>query len=417
VLASALVVLALVAGADPSQGAGPSQGGASVEARGAVARITLAERTPAVVIVAVPHGAAPRVPAAELVRAASLAFRAKTGLDVRGAEQAGLDPELASRCDRGRRLSCWLASLPVADRAGAKEPAIAAMLVVTVVPLEARDRVTMTLVDVARASDCRASITDGDEALEDCIWERSAKTEPTQLDDPRPEALARFFGDRIDVELAPMLDELRELAPYGRIELVSPTPGVELDVDGAPAGTLGAGTTILEDVRPGRRTLTLSRDGAITLVLPVHVARGRTSTAAVALVPLVAEPSTRPARVVFWTGAASTAAGVALGVWALARSASVTTTCLVAAPGAACESVGAPTFSGATDTRPSFDREGINPAGLSIPVVASGLTAAGAAWMTASLFEADDGVPWLPIVLGLGAGLAGASVAALLDPR
>lgn len=392
--------------------------------------LVLGERAPALLIVALPRGLAPSTPATELSRAAVTATRLHTGLDLRAAEQAGVDAETLSRCERGSRLSCWLAAArPDRGRASAPHPAeaeeraIAAILVINVLPIEpGRDRLALTLIDVERALACTSEPSTGDaestERVEDCIWERSARTAPAVIAAPEPEALVAFFGARLRGELAPLLDALGELAPFGRIALDAEAPGAELRVDGALAGTLDRGVTVIEAVRPGRRTLALSRPGFASLTVPVEVERARTATVSAALLPLTANDGLA-ARALLWTGAATAVAGAALGVWAIARSGAVHTTCLVATPDAPCTALGAPTFALSTDDAPTIDRERVNPAGLPMTVPAAGLLGAGAGWVAGTLFELDDpaGLPWRTLLVGFGVGALGAGAAALLDPR
>ncbi|MCK6551556.1 hypothetical protein L6R52_37335, partial [Myxococcota bacterium] len=256
------------------------------------ARIDVRERAPALVAITLPRSAEPSVSATELARAASAAFRAQTGLDLRSADELGLDADLASRCDRGARLSCWLSAVPAtraatSERRGPRRGEVTAIFVVGVVPLgDGRDRITATLVDVARAGACARDTHDGDEVIEDCIWERSAKTEPSVLERSTPDELVAFFTAQLDGALAPLVDDLGERAPFGRVELTTSTGGVDVELDGEPVGTLAAGATILEDVRPGRRTLTLSRSGAAPRVVVVDVRRAETATASAELLAL-----------------------------------------------------------------------------------------------------------------------------------
>ncbi len=375
------------------------------------ARLTIGERTPALVVVALPKGAAPATPATELTRAADVAFRERTGLDFRAPDQAGVDAERIARCDGPGRLACWV------ETARAGRDRLAAILVVTVLPVgDGRDRVALTLIDAERASLCRAEPSLGErearEAVEDCIFTGAART--------RPEVVGRadldaFFRRQIEDPLAPLLDRMGELAPFGRLEVETETPDVELWIDQSLRGTLSTGTTRVEELRAGRRMLAFRRPGFAPLVRPIHIERGATATAAATLISLEASPESR--RVVLYSGVAAAAVGAALGVYAIARASAVDSGCLATTPGATCPSLGAPRFGLSTDATPTTDRAAVND-GVPIPMVAAGVGFAGAGWaLSTLLLEDDGGFPWRELLIGVGAGAVAATVAVLADPR
>ncbi|MEQ8279696.1 MAG: hypothetical protein RMA76_04720 [Deltaproteobacteria bacterium] len=373
------------------------------------ARVGLAERTPALMVVALPKGAAPST---DLVRVADATFRAKTGLDVRPPAQAGVDAERLARCDGPARLACWV------DAARSGRERLAAIVAITVLPVgDGRDRLQLTLIDTERAAQCRAGPgvegREAREAIEDCIWSRSARTQPTVVD---ATGLPTFFEGSIDHELAPLLNAMNELAPFGRIEITIETPQVELWIDGTLRSTLAAGTTRVEEVRPGRRVLAFRRPGFTAETRPIHVERSRTATAAITLLPLGASPVAR--RVLTYSGLTAAAIGVSLGVYAIVRANAVDDACLAADEDAPCTPLGAPRFGLSTGDLPSSDRDAVNPGGISIPVVAAGIGLMGAGWAIATWWLDDDGgFPWVELLTGVGAGVAGATAAAVLDSR
>lgn len=389
--------------------------------------IVLGERSPALLIVALPRGSTPSTPPTELSRAATAAFRARTGLDLRAAEQLGLDGETLSRCDRGARLSCWVLSARPGDprpRGGSieRERPIAAILVLSVLPLSAgKDRISLTLVDTERALECRRAAGPDDpeavERVEDCIFESAAKSEPVVLGGGAPGELGAFFEGRISGELAPVLEHLGELEPFGEIAVDSSSDGVELRVDGAPAGTAARGTTTITEVRPGRRVLTASRPGRTPIAVAVRVERARTATASIELAPLDAPEDDAARRWMIYSGAGAVLAGVALGAYALIASANVHGTCLVPSPDAACASLGQPTFALDAGALPSTDRERVNPPGLTVPSIAVGLAALGTGLAGGGLLLEEEGFPWITLAGGVALGAAGALITTAVDPR
>ena len=395
-------------------------------APGGGARLVLGERTPALAIVALPKGAAPETSASELTRAADLALRSATGLDLRAPEQAGVDGERLARCEDPGRLACWVASARAEAQARPGTPAIAAILALTVLPVgEGRDRLALTLIDTTRALACREALEAGAlgdpgdrerrEAVEDCIWASAARTEPQVV--ARAE-LPRFFAEAIEQELAPLLEAMGELAPFGRVRLRSATPDVELRVDGAARGTLAAGDTWLEEVRPGRRVLAFARPGLAPRTLPVRVERAETATATIELLSLSLGATAPGRQALLYAGAGAVAAGAALSAYAIARAGAVRSTCLVAEPNAPCEHLGAPTFGLTTGELPSAERDRVNPAGVPIAAVAAGVGLAGATWLLGALLaDEGDGFPWITLLAGVGAGALGAALAVGLDPR
>ncbi|MEQ8985496.1 MAG: hypothetical protein RL846_46570, partial [Deltaproteobacteria bacterium] len=177
----------------------------------------------------------------------------------------------------------------------------------------------------------------------------------------------------------------------------------------------GAGTRV-EEVRPGRRVLAFRRPGFTAETRPIHVERSRTATAAITLLPLGASPVAR--RVLTYSGLTAAAIGVSLGVYAIVRANAVDDACLAADEDAPCTPLGAPRFGLSTGDLPSSDRDAVNPGGISIPVVAAGIGLMGAGWAIATWWLDDDGgFPWVELLTGVGAGVAGATAAAVLDSR
>lgn len=368
------------------------------------AELPLHERAPALVIVALPKGAQPELPATELTRAAGAAFRAHTGLDLRAPEQAGVDSARLSRCDRPGRLACWLQA--------AREVPLSAILVVSGLPVApGRDRLALTLIDTERALTCQREPSLGaheaTEALEDCIWTAAARAAPGTVEAPE---LAGFFEDRIRGALAPTLERMGELEPFGAIEINSVTPGAELRIDGTVQSVLTEGRTRLTEVRPGRRRLDVSRPGYAAYRAPVRVLRGQTATVAVELVSLEAPPDDVAQDTLLYLGAAAAATGVALGVFAGVKANSVRSTCLASTPEATCDGLGPPTFALTSGDLPSTDPARVNPSGAPIAAVATGVGLMGAGFTLGALLFEEDGLPWKTLLTGLAAGALGGTV-------
>lgn len=371
--------------------------------------IGVGERTPALLFVVTPKGARPNTAPTELTRVADEALRDRTGFDFRAPEQAGVDAHRLAACDGRGLLACWV------DSARAGGSPLAAILAITVLPIEGGDRIALTLIDTERARSCaddEPRDASAREALEDCIWAGSARTEPVTI---TANELPEFFRDRIADELAPLLESMGELDPFGRVAIESSTPDVELWIDGALRGTLALGPTSVEELRAGRRVFAFERPGYASERRPIHVERARTATASVNLLPLDTPRHVLGPRTMLYAGVAASAVGAALGVYAIARAGAVDGACLGSDASATCPSLGAPTFSLNADAAPSADRDRINPPGVSIPMVAVGVGAAGAGWIASSLIFEDR--PWLGWLTGLGAGALGATLTAVLDPR
>lgn len=376
------------------------------------AELSASERAPALVMVALPPNAAPAIPAPELIRAADAAFRARTGLDLRAPEQAGVDGERLAGCEGPGRLACWLTA--------ADERPLAAILVITALPVgSGRDRVVLTLIDTARAGRCQREPglppREATEALEDCIWAGSARTEPEVL---TAADVASAFEGAVGGALSPLLDAMGQLAPFGQVRLDADPGELELRLDGRLLGLVAAGPTTLTELRPGRRVLELQRPGYAPRRHPVHVARGETATAAVSLLALNPPPLITGDRALLYAGGAAAAAGLGLAIYAAVRARLVDGHCLVATPDAPCQALGAPTFGLSTEALPNVERDAVNPPGVPVPAVAAGVGLAGVGWLAGALiFEEEDGFPWRGLITGLAAGAAGALVAALADPR
>lgn len=352
----------------------------------AVPELRVDERVASVLVIALPKDATPSAPTSAYLQALSSAFLAATSFELRSSEQAGFDRALQAECERGARLTCW------AKAARAATPPLSAVMILGVLPIDrARDRVTLTVVEVERALAVRA---DDDEAREDLIYEASPRTQPVTV---AAGEIDRWAAAVVE-ELAPKLGT----APLGRVRLTNVETGVELRVDGRAIGAAPGAEVELLDVRPGVRKISQPLGASSEVAASVTVVAGGSASAAFLRPSMAVEVDPLPRTILLWGGGATAAAGAALVVWSAAKSAGRETRCFAGSVEADCAAAPFPRF-GAS--------------GPAILPIGLGLLAGGTGWAVGSVVGPPERAPWIELAVGTGIGVAAFLVGVAVDPR
>jgi hypothetical protein len=297
-------------------------------------------------------------------------LRARTDLDVRSAEQSGMDPAVIAACPAETLFRC------VVERVAAARARWAFLL--SVLPGGA-GRASATLL----ALDSREVRPTDDE---DAIYGRAAVL---RIDDLRAP-----LATLLDEGLAAALDRAGRLDPLGEIAV---TVGGEagpwaVELDDRLLGTASGAPVTIGRVRPGaRRLVVMSRAGRAATTVSV-IARGRVQVD-LQLASAAAEP-----RYAVWAGAALLALGSGAAVAGAVASASASPTVCLRPGDVGCDDaapLGPPT--GVVEARSPWLALGVGSALL------------GAVWLTSGAVDEDGG--WAPWGLALGAGLGAAAAA------
>lgn len=364
----------------------------------AVAELTLDERTPAVLLLSTPKDAAPSAPTSAYLEALAAALRARTHYALLSPEQAGLDRDPLLDCARERRLTCFTLAVHNAS------PSAAAIFVLGVLPLDrAQDRLSLAVIDVARARAIEADDTGGADEREDAIYAGARRTEPKTVRAADRASLAAWAVAAIAETVEP--------SPLGAIAIANTLAGAELRVDGVLLGSAGAPSTMLLDVRPGVRKISMA--GA---ELSIAVEPGKTANAAFPVELGRVAPDFGRHRLIFWTGGGVAVLGGALAIYSAVRGGAIEARCVGSSAEARCEAAGFPTFALDTGALPSSDRDAVNGGPPILPLALGLLAAGGTAALSAHLSE-DPEAWWLPLLLGAAAGGAAFTATLLADPR
>jgi hypothetical protein len=285
------------------------------------------------------------------------------------------------------------------------------------------DRISAQLVDTDRAL---AAYHDADRR--DAQWERRVEEEieeqavlvrgeVRQVKGPG-EARTYLVG-LIEREFRRNFEDNGWWDAFGRIEITGVPAGMAVLLDGAMVGTTQPERTVLVEVSPGERVIGLDHAEYAPFSAPLTVA----PRTAAALRPALSarNRSTLANSVVFWSGVAAGAAGVAITGVAIARASSEKVTVYCGTfPGASTASCGGPEFLAFEPAAAGGDPLGRsgdpNPGHLLIAPLGYSLLAAGAVWTLGALLASDTGeVPWIPLLIGATAGAAAYGVSAALD--
>ncbi len=272
-------------------------------------------------------------------------------------------------------------------------PAIRLILVLSVLPGEAADRVSALLVDVRAGLELLMSSRGMGAAQQEAAFEEKAVL--ARLD-ARDVASADGLGAYVDAlitgDLRPALTRAQVWGGLGTIDLVTAVDGAEIMLDGALVGTTRSGRTRLHDVRAGSRSLALSAAGHQPFQATVAVAGGHTAEVQAVVVPMRAEGA-RTA--VFVAGLVSVAAGAAVMVSALPMTSEVGTVRI--------------DHTGSEWQRYGDGGPAVFPLGYSLAIM-------GGAWLVGpALFEDEGDVPWWSLGVGLALGVIAYGVSELAE--
>jgi hypothetical protein len=198
---------------------------------------------------------------------------------------------------------------------------------------------------------------------------------------------------------------------HAELALSTNVAGARVQLDGIELGVMSSTSARLTGLsaRPSRQ-ITLIHPEYGTRTEIVGLQPGRIEHISIVFSRPRDETASTIKSVVFWSGAASSLAGAALIVTAVAQDEDTALYC-VGEDAAACPN-GAMFHTAAND--PDLAPFEVREPGASIAAIGLGLFAAGATWLVGTvLFGADDELPWIQIAAGaaVGAAVFGASVA------
>jgi hypothetical protein len=381
--------------------------------------LTVRGRTAALAYVVMPKQGAARFPISTLLGSLSKAIEAETALELRPIDRTGLDPAELDACPADTRLGCWtrLADLadPRREPSDTRDPRWLFVLAARRLD-DARDSISVVLLDLDEASTLRANGID-DDGLETALFERSPRTEAATIGSGDEAALDAELVLALREPLAAALDRRGARTKLGEIVLRHGRAGDNLTLDGAAIGATGAETTRIRGVAPGTRRLVIGPSAETREeVLVVEVPAGG-SVEAQGL--FARAPSNTIHTAAVWSGVGLVAVGAAITVLGIVRAADdVRGACLVR-PGdsADCPSLGAPTFGYDPSRAPSTDPSAVNPSGIPLAPLGLALVAGGGTWSLGALLGDEAEAPWLAIGLGVAAAAATFATGVVLDPR
>lgn len=224
-------------------------------------------------------------------------------------------------------------------------------------------------------------------------------TSPEQL--VRTSSEAKDAIERmLEVDLRGYLESRGHFAPWGELRLAQTPQGSAVVVDGRTVGVVAApGAVRVTRLREGDHVVSVEHRRYERFERKVMVTRG--ATADLAFDASLLPPQWHPLRTAtFWAGAGLVVAGV------VATAISLTHQDIPFCIAREGESFG-PECTGA-----GFVRGG----GLLLAPLGYSLAGAGVSWTLGGwLWGEDDEVPWLPLVLGVGLGVAAYTVSAALE--
>lgn len=275
-------------------------------------------------------------------------------------------------------------------------PAVRLILVLSVLPGEAADRVSALLVDVRAGLQFLMSSRGLAAAEQDARFEDAAVL--ARLD-ARDVASADGLGAYVDAlithDLRPALVRAQVWGALGTIDVVTAVEGAEITLDGALVGTTGRGRTRLHDVRAGSRTLALSAVDHLPYRATIEVVGGGTAEVQASVEP-VHEGAAMVRSTLFVSGLVALAAGAAIIVSALPQSGAVATVRI--------------------DHDGSEWRRFGDGSGPAIVPLGYSIMAMGGTWLVGpALFEDGRDVPWWSIVAGVALGAIAYGVSELAE--
>lgn len=288
------------------------------------------------------------------------------------------------------------------------------LLVISNVTLEGEeDRMTAVLVDTDAAlqifhEDPRKS-SDWQDDVEARVTTSAVLIPPIKINVRDADETRRFLERLVLEDFRRLFEQGGHWRPYGELTLVGPDPGLAIVIDGDTVGTTQGETTRILQVLPGSHRVGLTHPDYTPFQQDVTVTAGAT-TQVDARPARVAGSAAGLHQVVFWTGVAASVAGAALVGYAFTLPANVTTACF---EGEGCSSNSAFVSFG-YDPQASLARD-VNPSGVLVAPLGYSLVLTGAAFSLGTLFIGESEIPWLPVVLGLGAGVVAYGLSSALN--
>ena len=366
------------------------------------------QRTPAAIVVLTPFGASSAVGTSRLVAAMARVLERRTDLRGQSPEQLGLDLDALSACPARRQLTCWSETVRSTAQGPGQSPAFIFGLAVR--PLgDGRDRVTVTMLDVALAKRLRTSV---DEDIEAELFRATPRSRPIVVSNRNDSSLISALEGLVSTHFESALTAAGRWNPFGSIEVSSPCEGCEVIVDGRLIGISRTGPLRITELRAGEHALQLRQSDTTILSCRTLSAVGQRvrvpAEACRARVPATDSASSRP-----WFrygGLASSAAGIALvAVGAVQASSAPNGICVLPSSASTndCRELGAPGLNLTTDGGLTDRREDINPSGVPTVAIGAGLIGMGATMAAGSWLW--DEWPWWGQLL-VGAAVGGAAV-------
>lgn len=379
---------------------------------GLLAALSVGERAPAALVTLVPPQAEGVLTQAMLLEGVDTALREHSSLELRSAEQLGLDAGALAACPRAELLGCITAH--VASRAR-----VSVVAILAVVPQGGRRyRVSLSLVDLAQAEALRARASSGLEGravLEDGLFAEAVHLEPATLESPTAEQLAGW----VRASLPAQPGEQPWRTPLASLALRGLEVSASLTIDGVGYGLVTPDDPLVHELRPGSRRVELSTRDAEAHALVALVAGQEAS------VELLWMERTSPATPQRLRVPLAVAGGVlALGGTTLAivsglAAGSVTTRCVVRPRDlseASCSGLGGTGVSVASAALPTLDASSVRQGPPLVPVGAAAAAAGLALFALETLAYEHERPLWLELTVVLGAGALAATVAAVATP-
>ncbi|MFO0726130.1 MAG: hypothetical protein U1E65_20270 [Myxococcota bacterium] len=364
--------------------------------------LRLGDRLPLALVVGTPTGESAQARSSDVIRLISDHVREHTVFVT-----DPLEPTLLVEC-KGRLL-CLLQKVQELGRVPRY------LLVVSNVTRQGEaDRISAQLLDVERALDIvkRASHTgdDWEAEVEASLNDNSTTTGRATV--AGASDAARVIQEWFSLRFQPVLEEAGFWEAWGEVIVETPLAGLEITVDGAPVGATLSGETHIQEVRAGPRQIVLEGPSVERFQAQLEVQRG----VSVRLKPdLQVLGSAKDVRTVVIIGGAVTAAvGLALSAVAIARHSGGLETYCFQGSAAGC-SAGSGFESTSFSASKAAKLEPVNPSGLLLLPLGYSLLGAGASWSLGTLFSSSDDVPWIPLAIGAGIGIAAYGISAAVS--
>jgi hypothetical protein len=266
------------------------------------------------------------------------------------------------------------------------------LAVLSIRRVDGGDRVVTSLIDLEEVKK-RA----GDPELEDLIvdYATPATSEPAIVESS--EKLRAYLSELFEVTFREPFERSGHWRPFGTIEVVTEVADAAIRLDDREVGKSIAGITRLTAIAPGRRTIALVRPDLSKYEQVVDVRPGETAKVDAVLARLP-DPTVVYTRIALtWLGAAVSAAGAGILIYAIAKPKSY----------AACVELQQDACPGSNELARFGSTEDdwfASPNGRGAPIASLGysLLGMGATWTISNLiFDDDQRMPWIELAAGI----------------